>query len=123
MSDLHGEYEAFTHILSNASGAIKEKIDFLFSEVLSEEERAELATLVYYPKQKMEDISEEENDIESWYKDTLNHLIELCHLVSSKYTRSKVRKSLPEEYAYVIDELLNTDFTLHNKKEYYSIGA
>lgn len=119
MSDLHGEYEAFTHILSNASGAIKEKIDFLFSEVLSEEERAELATLVYYPKQKMEDISEEENDIESWYKDTLNHLIELCHLVSSKYTRSKVRKSLPEEYAYVIDELLNTDFTLHNKKEYY----
>jgi fructose-1,6-bisphosphatase-3 len=119
MSDIHGEYEAFSHILSSASGSIKEKIDFLFSDMLTDEERAELATVVYYPKEKMDEIEARGNDMTSWYKDTLNHLIELCHLVSSKYTRSKVRKALPAEYAYVIDELLNTDFTLHNKKEYY----
>lgn len=121
MSDIHGEYEAFTHIMRSASGAIKEKIDFLFSKQLNENERAVLATLVYYPNDKIKDITADmsESETEVWYKHTLNYLIELCHLVASKYTRSKVRKSLPEEYAYVIDELLNTDFTLNNKKEYY----
>ena len=121
MSDIHGEYEAFTHIMRSASGAIKEKIDFLFSKQLNENERAILATLVYYPNDKIKDITADmsEEEIELWYKRTLNYLIELCHLVASKYTRSKVRKALPEEYAYVIDELLNTDFTLNNKKEYY----
>ncbi len=121
MSDIHGEYEAFTHIMRSASGAIKEKIDFLFSKQLNENERAILATLVYYPNDKIKDVTADmsEDEIELWYKRTLNYLIELCHLVASKYTRSKVRKALPEEYAYVIDELLNTDFTLNNKKEYY----
>ena len=112
MSDIHGEYEAFTHIMRSASGAIKEKIDFLFSKQLNEEERAILATLVYYPNDKIRDVTAGmgEEEIELWYKNTLNYLIELCHLVASKYTRSKVRKTLPEEYAYVIDELLNTRF-------------
>ncbi len=121
MSDIHGEYEAFTHIMRSASGAIKEKIDFLFSKQLNEEERAILATLVYYPREKTKDITEgmTEEELNRWYRRALNYLIELCHLVASKYTRSKVRKALPEEYAYVIDELLNTDFTLHNKKDYY----
>jgi len=119
MSDLHGEYEAFIHILSNASGSIREKVDMLFSSTLSENERAVLATLIYYPEEKLAEILETVSDIKEWYTQTLNHLIEICHLVSSKYTRSKVRKSLPVEYSYIIDELLNTDFTLHNKKEYY----
>lgn len=119
MSDLHGEYEAFIHILSNASGAIREKVDMLFSSTLSENERAVLATLIYYPEEKLAEIGTTVEDINEWYKQTLNHLIEICHLVASKYTRSKVRKSLPAEYSYIIDELLNTDFTLHNKKEYY----
>lgn len=119
MSDLHGEYEAFIHIVSNASGAIREKVDMLFFNTLSENERATLATLIYYPEEKLTEILEVVPDIKEWYTETLNHLIEICHLVSSKYTRSKVRKSLPVEYSYIIDELLNTDFTLHNKKEYY----
>ena len=121
MSDIHGEYEAFTHILRSASGAIREKIDFLFAYTLSDEERGSLATLVYYPTEKTyeitKDMTKEERAV--WYKNTLNCLIELCHLVSTKYTRSKVRKALPDEYAYVLDELLNTDFSVHNKKDYY----
>lgn len=119
MSDLHGEYEAFIHIMSNSSGAIKEKVDMLFSETLNQKERAALATLIYYPDKKLKDIKSSNIDMDKWYKETLNHLIEICHLVASKYTRSKVRKALPVEYSYIIDELLNTDFTLHNKKEYY----
>ena len=121
ISDIHGEYEAFTHIMRSASGAIKEKIDMLFSDQLNETERATLATVVYYPDEKIKDVTEHmtKDEKEDWYRTTLNYLIELCHLVTSKYTRSKVRKALPEAYAYVIDELLNTDFTLHNKKDYY----
>ncbi len=121
LSDIHGEYEAFTHLLRSASGAIKEKIDFLFAYTLTDEKRAELATLVYYPEEKtaslIKDLSVEEKD--EWFRDNLTYLIELCRLVSTKYTRSKVRKALPKGYAYVIDELLNTDFNIHNKKEYY----
>ncbi|MDO5448671.1 MAG: fructose-bisphosphatase class III, partial [Clostridia bacterium] len=88
---------------------------------LTEEQRAELATLVYYPEEKTAaltaDMSIEEKD--AWYRENLTYLIELCRLVSTKYTRSKVRKALPKGYTYVIDELLNTDFNIHNKKEYY----
>ncbi len=119
MSDIHGEYEAFVHIVRSASGAIREKIDMLFEDELSEEERATLATLIYYPEEKLEELLPEVEDEAEFYSKTLNYLIEIAHIVSSKYTRSKVRKALPEEYAYVIDELLNTDFTLHNKREYY----
>ncbi len=119
MSDLHGEYEAFTQIMRSASGAIREKIDMLYQDSMSSEERAELATLIYYPKEKMKQILPWVNDKTEWYVQTLHYLIEICHSVSFKYTRSKVRKALPEEYAYVIDELLNADFTMHNKMEYY----
>lgn len=93
MSDIHGEYEAFTHIMRSASGAIREKIDMLFSDELSEEERATLATLIYYPEEKLEELLPNIEDETAFYKRTLNYLIEICHVVSSKYTRSKVRKA------------------------------
>ncbi|MEF9853427.1 MAG: fructose-1,6-bisphosphatase [Hydrogenoanaerobacterium sp.] len=122
MSDLHGEYEAFLHILNNASGAVREKVDILYENSVPREERAQLATLIYYPAEKLEEIKEiktNSDDLNEWYKITLNRLIEICRLVSSKYTRSKVRKSLPKDYGYIIDELLNTNYEVHNKKDYY----
>ncbi len=119
MSDLHGEYEAFLHIMNNASGAVREKVDILFQNMVTSEERAQLATLIYYPEEKLEEIASQVEDINEWHKITLNRLIEICRLASSKYTRSKVRKALPKEYAYIIDELLNTNYEVHNKKEYY----
>lgn len=119
MSDLHGEHEAFLHILANASGAVREKVDILFENTMAREDRAQLATLIYYPAEKLEEIKNSVNDLDEWYKLTLNRLIEICRLVSSKYTRSKVRKALPKEYGYIIDELLNTNYEIFNKKEYY----
>lgn len=118
MSDVHGQNDAFTHVVNSASGAIRDKIDTLFAD-MEEEDRATLASLVYYPREKLEILLANEDDELEFYKTTLNNLIELCHFITAKYTRSKVRKALPEEYAYVIDELLNTDFTLNNKQEYY----
>ena len=103
MSDLHGEYEAFLHIMNNASGAVREKVDILFQNMVTSEERAQLATLIYYPEEKLEEIASQVEDINEWHKITLNRLIEICRLASSKYTRSKVRKALPKEYAYIID--------------------
>ena len=119
LSDLHGEYEAFTHILNNASGAVREKVDILFENTLTRDERGQLATLIYYPEEKLKELSGRTEDLNEWYKITLHRLIELCRLVTSKYTRSKVRKALPRDYAYIIDELLNTNYEVHNKKEYY----
>ena len=119
MSDLHGEYEAFLHILNSASGAVREKCDILFENTMTREERARLATLIYYPEEKLREIHETVGDIGEWYKLTLHRLIEICRLVTSKYTRSKVRKALPADYAYIIDELLNTNYEVHNKKDYY----
>lgn len=107
MSDLHGEYEAFEHILNNASGVIKEKVDILFSDSMTEKERAAFATLVYYPQAKLDEIKHTIPDLEEWYRITLNRLIALCRLAASKYTRSKVRKSLPQEFGYIMDELLH----------------
>ena len=119
MSDLHGEYEAFTHILNNASGAVREKVDILYENSMAQEERRQLATLIYYPEEKLKEVAEHTADLNEWYKLTLHRLIELCRLVSSKYTRSKVRKALPKDYAYIIDELLNTNYEVHNKRAYY----
>ncbi|MEM1484645.1 fructose-1,6-bisphosphatase [Oscillospiraceae bacterium PP1C4] len=119
MSDLHGEYEAFLHMLNNASGAVREKVDILYQNSVPKEDRAQLATLIYYPAEKLEEIKENALDLDEWYKITLNRLIEICRLVSSKYTRSKVRKALPKDYGYIIDELLNTNYEVHNKKDYY----
>lgn len=119
VSDLHGEYEAFLHILNSASGVVREKVDILFQNTMSREERANLATLIYYPEERLREMREAQSDIDEWYLLTLNRLSEICRLVSTKYTRSKVRKALPAEYAYIIDELLNTNFEVHNKKNYY----
>lgn len=107
MSDLHGEYEAFCHILNNCSGVIREKVDRLFSETLSNMERQEICTLIYYPEEKLELIKQEQELTEEWYFTILTRLINIAKLLSSKYTRSKVRKAMPKDFAYIIDELLH----------------
>ncbi|NLU07029.1 MAG: fructose-1,6-bisphosphatase [Clostridiales bacterium] len=120
ISDIHGEYESFTHMLRNASGVIKRKIDDVFGNSLSEDQKAALATVVYYPEKKLELIKEKETDLTDWYRVTLYQLIELCKNVSSKYTRSKVRKALPEDFSYIIDELLNEQEDRVDKQAYYN---
>lgn len=122
MSDLHGEYEAFSHLLNNAAGVIKEKVDMIFMTRLSPRERQEICTLVYYPIEKLKRLKEQNIVSPCWYKITLKNLIELARLLSSKYTRSKVRKALPEEFSYIIDELLhaqpdedNNQYVYHEK--------
>lgn len=120
MSDLHGEYEAFLHILKNASGVIKDKIHDIFSTTLSKAERRTLATLIYYPEAKLDLVKKNCENIEDWYKITLYRLIELCRNTGSKYTRSKVRKALPKDFEYIIDELLHTNDLSHDKHEYYN---
>ena len=107
MSDIHGEYEAFCHILNNCSGVIHEKVDLLFRDILSNVERQEICTLIYYPKEKLEMLHKECELPEEWYRMMLGNLIEVAKLLSSKYTRSKVRKAMPKEFAYIIDELLH----------------
>ena len=119
ISDVHGEYEAFLHILNSASGVVREKVDVLFATSVSKAERDQLATLIYYPVEKLNEIAAQTEDLEEWYRITLHRLIDICRLVTSKYTRSKVRKALPKEYAYIIDELLNTNYEFHNKRDYY----
>ncbi len=122
MSDLHGEHEAFLHIRRNASGVIRHKVDLLFADTLSERERSELATLIYYPNGKLAELSDERELGSAWYKQTLVRLLDICRLVSSKYTRSKVRKRLSKTadgYDYIIDELLNNDYDVLNKDRYY----
>lgn len=107
MSDLHGEYEAFCHILNNCSGVIREKVDLLFGETLSDFDREEICTLIYYPVEKLELVRKEGKNNEEWYRATLGKLIDIARLLSSKYTRSKVRKAMPKEYAYILDELIH----------------
>ena len=119
VSDVHGEYEAFSHVLKNGSGAVRKKIDDVFGLAMNKADKAALATLIYYPREKMELIKQDEPDMDSWYKTTLYKLIEVCKTVSSKYTRSKVRKALPEEYAYVIEELITEKPEVLNKEAYY----
>ena len=119
LSDIHGEYEAFSHVLRNGSGAISKKIDDVFGHTLSTSDKSALAILIYYPKEKMELVKKEEKDVENWYKVTLYRLIEVCKTVSSKYTRSKVRKALPKDYAYVIEELITEKPEVLNKEAYY----
>ena len=119
LSDIHGEYDAFSHVLKNGSGAVRKKIEDVFGRALSDRDKAGLATLIYYPKKKMELIKQTESDMDLWYKVTLYRLIEVCKTVSSKYTRSKVRKALPEDYAYVIEELITEKPEVLNKEAYY----
>lgn len=120
LSDLHGEYDAFSHVLRNGSGAVRKKIDDVFGDTMEQADKAVLATLIYYPKEKIELVRKEEKDMDEWFKDTLYRLIEVCKTVSSKYTRSKVRKSLPADYAYVIEELITEKPEVLNKEAYYA---
>ena len=119
ISDVHGEYEAFLHILNSCSGVIREKIDDLFASTISKAERDELATLIYYPEEKLELLRQLLPDMNEWYRITLHRLIEVCRFVTSKYTRSKVRKALPKDYAYIIDELIHTNYAEADKRDYY----
>lgn len=119
MSDLHGEYESFYHILNNCSGVVREKVDLCFEQTLSVEERAELCTLIYYPKRKLEIIEKNGQTTYDWYRTTLDRLIELAKRLSSKYTRSKVRKAMPKAYSYIIDELLHAQQDEDNNQIVY----
>ena len=119
MSDLHGEHEAFVHILNSASGVIREKIDTVLGTGVPAEERAELATLVYYPNQKLPELKARQRDLHAWYRMTLLRLIDLCRFVSSKHTRDHVRRCLPQNCGYILDELLHAHFEDHDKDQYY----
>lgn len=118
LADLHGEYEAFQHVLKNASGNIKRKVNDIFGTTLREAEKRELCTLIYYPEQKLELVKESETDINDWYHITIHQLVSVCRDVSSKYTRSKVRKSLPTNFKYIIQELLHERVDDSNKAAY-----
>lgn len=120
LSDLHGEYEAFSHVLRNGSGAVRKKIDDVFGHTLSNNDKRALATLIYYPKEKIQLVKKTEDDMENWYKITLYRLIEVCKTTASKYTRSKVRKALPQDYAYVIEELITEKAEVLDKEAYYN---
>lgn len=120
VSDIHGEAESFSHVLRNASGVIKNQISAIFGESLRESEKKSLATLIYYPEQKLEQMAEQEAELEEWYKITLHRLVKICKVVSSKYTRSKVRKALPKEFAYIIEELLHENSASTDKGMYYT---
>ncbi|WP_317912405.1 fructose-1,6-bisphosphatase [Carnobacterium maltaromaticum] len=122
ISDVHGEYDAFQHVLRNGSGNVKQKIKVLFKGTLNQQEMKQLATLIYYPEEKTaRTISQLQSkaEIELWYQKTLIQLIELCEFVASKYTRSKVRKAMPQEFSYIIEELLFKSSTISDKEDYY----
>ena len=120
LTDIHGEYEPFVHVLRNGSGVVKIKIDEIFGNSLLESEKKSLATLIYYPEQKLEIVAREEKNLEDWYRITLYRLIELSRYASSKYTRSKVRKALPKDFSFIIEELLHEQSDDFNKQKYYS---
>ncbi|KPI55811.1 fructose 1,6-bisphosphatase [Clostridioides difficile] len=119
ITDVHGEYEPFVHVLKNGSGVIKRKIEELFSNTIRDSEKKMLATLVYYPEQKLDLIIKQEENIDDFYRINIYRLIELCKYASSKYTRSKVRKLLPENFKYIIEELLHEHVKSEHKEEYY----
>jgi hypothetical protein len=121
LADLHGEYEAFQHVLKNASGNIKRKVNDIFGTTLRESEKRELCTLIYYPEQKLELVKETETDLNDWYHITIHQLVSICRDVSSKYTRSKVRKSLPTDFQYIIQELLHERVDDSNKAAYVNV--
>ncbi len=120
LSDIHGEYESFNHVLKNGSGNIKRKISEVFGDIMSEKDIKGLAALIYYPEQKLEIIHKQEEDIEEWYKVTIYRLIVVSRKAAFKYTRMKVRKALPAEFAYIIEELMHKGTEEYDKEEYYS---
>ncbi len=121
LADVHGEHEAFSHILKNASGDIKRKVSELFGSELRESEKKELCTLIYYPKEKLKLVKAKEEDIDDWYHVTLHQLVRVCRIVSSKYTRSKVRKLLPKDFSYIIQELMHERTEDLNKTAYVNV--
>lgn len=120
IADIHGEYEAFDHIVRNASGNIRRKVNEIYATSMREEDIRQLCTLVYYPERKLEELKESEEDMDDFYNVTLHRLVRVCRSVSSKYTRSKVRKALPREFAYIIEELLHEEHDDRDKQKYYS---
>ena len=119
LSDIHGEYGSFSHILNNGSGIIRNKIEDIFNNQITERDRRQLATLIYYPEEKLALIKKEVEDIKEWYSINLYRLIEVAREVSSKYTRSKVRKAMPKGFDYIIDELLHLQGCGPDKETYY----
>lgn len=120
ITDIHGEYDQFLHVIKNGSGAIKRKIEDEFGNAIGTGEKKAIATLIYYPEQKMEQILKIEENMEDWYRVTLYRLIRICKSASSKYTRSKVRKALPKDFAYVIEELLTGRPDVSDQEAYYN---
>lgn len=120
LADIHGEHEAFQHVLKNASGNIKRKVNDLFGNTLRESEKRDLCTLIYYPEQKLELVKQEEKELDDWYHIQIHRLVKICRDVSSKYTRSKVRKSLPVDFSYIIQELLHENSNDKDKTDYVS---
>ena len=120
LTDVHGEYEAFSHVLRNGSGSVRRKIDDVFGNTMSIRDKRALATLIYYPKQKMDMIKKTETNMEDWYRVHLYLLIEVSKRAASKYTRSKVRKALPKDFAYVIEELITEKAEVNDKESYYN---
>ena len=119
LTDVHGEHEAFSHVLKNASGTIRRKVDEIFGTSMREEERQQLCTLIYYPEEKLKLVRRKEKNMDDWYQVTLNRLIKVCQNVSSKYTRSKVNKALPKDFSYIIQELLHETEADPNKGAYF----
>ena len=119
LTDVHGEYEAFNHVLKNGSGSVRRKIDDVFGNTLSKNDKQSLATLIYYPAEKMRLILQNEPNPDDWFKITLYRLIAIARRSTSKYTRSKVRKALPKEFAYIMEELLSEQSGVMDKEDYY----
>lgn len=120
ITDVHGEYEAFSHVLKNGSGSVRRKIEEVFGNTLTKQDKKELATLIYYPKEKMARVKKTEPNMEDWYTIHLYRLIEVSKHVASKYTRSKVRKALPKDFSYVIEELITEKAEITDKESYYN---
>lgn len=120
LTDIHGEYEQFAHVLKNGSGAVRRTIDEVFENALSSKDKKSLATLIYYPVEKLDIVISEEDNIEDWYKITLHRLVQITKKVASKYTRSKVRKALPKDFAYIIEELITEKADISDKEGYYN---
>lgn len=120
LTDIHGEYEAFAHVLKNGSGSVKRKINDIFGNTMTTRDKQELATLIYYPREKIHYEKKNNPNLEDWYKVMLYRLIEISKRSSNKYSRSKVRKSLPKDFAYVIDELITERNEIADKEHYYN---
>lgn len=121
LADIHGEAEAFQHVLKNASGTIRRKVEEIFGQTMRKNEKRDLCTLIYYPKEKLHLVKEQETDLDGWYMVTISRLVRVLNTVASKYTRSKVRKALPEKLGYIIQELLHESSVNPNKSAYIQV--